>query len=55
MVKISHVGQLLWHIKMKPTKKRSLILLLWKSQKGNLNKVKIQFIKLNAASLQPAS
>ena len=35
-------GQLLWHIKMKPTKRSSLTLLLCKTQ----------FIKLNTVSLQ---
>ena len=48
------MGQLLRHIKMKPTKKRSLTLLLCETQKGNLNEVKIRFIKLNTVTLQTA-
>ena len=46
------MGQFLWHIKMKPTKKRSLALLLCETKKENLNEVKIRFIKSNTVSLQ---
>ena len=45
------MGQLLWHIKINLTNKGSLTLLLCETQKGDLDEVKIRFIKLNTVSL----